>query len=332
MLIDVPEQLPRHHADVRPVDSPLEQRPEVFHPVGVNVATDVLAGMVNRLVDVVARQAFVGFEGVRIHRRSLRDDTADVRHESLPLRVADNSSNHATATLQHALNNRLPHRATAFDAGGPCELVHVLGLAANESFVSLASAGHLQERTVLHRQADAVKHVPSRLLSDPKVSGEFVTADAVLAIRGTPHSDEPLVQAERGILENRPDLVTELLSAVASPASQHSSGLQFTDVVATTFGAGDLAFRPLDLFHVLVAEINVREVFDGINQGLRGVAHDSASRCLNVTAELYSRGLVESSILSPFFSPTETERRTVTSRLADQNSLTPCETRQTTPK
>ena len=110
-----------------------------------------------------------------------------------------------------------------------------------------------------------MQHVPSRLLSDSKITGEFVTADSVLAVRHAPDRDKPLVQAERRIFEDRPDFVRELLAATFFVASQHFAGSDLCNLLATTYWADDVSIWPLDLPHVLVALIDIREESDGFD-------------------------------------------------------------------
>ena len=117
----------------------------------------------------------------------------------------------------------------------------------------------------MHRQADSMKHVPSRLLSDSKIAGEFVTAHTVFAIGDAPDRNKPLIQAERGIFEDRPDFVTELLAASFFIASQHFAGSDLCNLLATTYWADDVSIWPLDLPHVLVALIDIREESDGFD-------------------------------------------------------------------
>ena len=63
-LVEVAEQVERLDADVGALDGPLEQRPEVLDSVGVNLAIDVLLGVVNDAVNVLALKAVVADPGV----------------------------------------------------------------------------------------------------------------------------------------------------------------------------------------------------------------------------------------------------------------------------
>ena len=98
-------------------------------------------------------------------------------------------------------------------------------------------------------------------------------ANPVLRIGDAPDGHKPLIQAQRGILEDRPDLDAELLPAVLVLALVHSSTRNPPDV----FRAADRAFRfsvrPLNPAHLRLASVQIRIVNNRLNQAFRGVAH-----------------------------------------------------------
>jgi hypothetical protein len=101
--------------------------------------------------------------------------------------------------------------------------MHESGSAADESFVNFdfaALPAHLHKRIILHCQTDAMKHEPCRLLSDAEIAGDFVGTDSILAIGDHPNGDKPLIQRDRGIFKDSPDLDAELpmvMDALALP-------------------------------------------------------------------------------------------------------------------
>jgi hypothetical protein len=100
--------------------------------------------------------------------------------------------------------------------------VHVARFAADEGFVGFHFAGELVERSVMQREAQPMRHEPRRLLRDADAARNLARADAVLAVHEQPKRSEPLVEAERGILENRSGLQRELghrMLLVALPAA-----------------------------------------------------------------------------------------------------------------
>jgi hypothetical protein len=106
--------------------------------------------------------------------------------------------------------------STLATSAGDLALTHVLACSCestNEGVINFGDPVHLLECSGSHRVADAVEHEPRRLLGHCKGTPEFVRRDAVLAVGDEPDSGKPLVEAERGILEDRPDLEGEQLFA-----------------------------------------------------------------------------------------------------------------------
>src|SRR5205085_10669286 len=64
------------------------------------------------------------------------------------------------AALDDAKHGGFASPASAFDRALAAILVHVLGEAADESFVSLNLTDHLEERAGLHGKTDAMIHEP----------------------------------------------------------------------------------------------------------------------------------------------------------------------------
>jgi hypothetical protein len=110
-----------------------------------------------------------------------------------------------------------------------------------------------------------VKHKPSRFLGHAKSAAEFVTTDSVPRIGDAPGRDEPLIEPKRGILENGPDLVRELLPAVL--AAQNVPRLDFPDPLRSAVRASSSAVWPLDPPHVKIADFQIGEVADGFKKG-----------------------------------------------------------------
>src|SRR5450631_3925351 len=75
-------------------------------------------------------------------------------------------------------------------------LVHVSRLAADESLIHLdftTGTAKLASVLPLHRQPDALKHEPRRLLGNPESAVHLPRTDAILAVRNHPHRGKPLV-------------------------------------------------------------------------------------------------------------------------------------------
>jgi len=74
--------------DLGALERSLELAPEILHRVGVNVARDVLAGVVDGLVGEVPIKSLVGPGLVRVDGRAMLHPTTDVSLESQGVQVA----------------------------------------------------------------------------------------------------------------------------------------------------------------------------------------------------------------------------------------------------
>lgn len=136
--------------------------------------------------------------------------------------------------------------------------MHILGESTDERVVNFGDAGHLLEGASLHRIANPVQHEPRRLLSDTERPSKFVGRDAVLAVGDEPNSRKPLVEPERGILEDSSDLERELL--LAALALPNLAGGDERGVAMPATGADDLAIRPAEIQNEVERPIGIREV------------------------------------------------------------------------
>jgi hypothetical protein len=120
--------------------------------------------------------------------------------------------------LQQAHDGGLAHRAGAAHLVRALRVVHEAGLAAHVGLVSLALARELVEAAGLHGEANPLQHEPRGLLGHADRAADLVGADAVLRVHQHPRDREPLVEADRRILEDGPDLHGELALALAASA------------------------------------------------------------------------------------------------------------------
>ena len=77
LFVEVPEQVERLDRNVGAADRTLEQRPEVFEPVGVDLPARIRLGVINDVVGVFAREPFIGFECVGVDFGSALDVLTD---------------------------------------------------------------------------------------------------------------------------------------------------------------------------------------------------------------------------------------------------------------
>lgn len=274
LFVQIAEQVERGDRNVGALDRAAQKAPEVFEPVGVDLPLRVALGVVYHLVDIGFFQPVVGLERVGEDARARLDMLADTALEfMLPASLDDMGTDLRTVFAmpgQEAHDGGLPHPAGPLDDPLPLRLVHVAGLPADEGFVYLNLAVHLLEGIGLHREPDALEHVPRGLLSDADRAAQFVAGHAVLAVQQHPHGREPLGQRKGRILEDRAELDRELLPAVL--ALPDAAGLQEVMLVyhAAT-GANLLTIRPADVGDERQRNIFIREVADGFEQGFRRV-------------------------------------------------------------
>ena len=246
LLIEVTEKMERFHADIGSIYPPLQEAPEVLDSVGVDVSVDVGFGVVDHHVDVGFSQATVGPERIGIDHGTSGDVVLGVLLQRLLLASLNDGSAEFSTTLQDTDNGGLVLSASSGDPNGPLTLVHIPGCAADESFVNFdfgSATAHLDERTGLHGEANAMEHEPCGFLSDTESAAYLVGANPVFAIGDHPDSDKPFVQADGGILEDGPDLDAELLAGMLLLALPYVPGCDEANVLAPT-GWALYASRP----------------------------------------------------------------------------------------
>ena len=261
-------------------DAALQERPEVFESVGVNLSVNVCARVIDNLMRVIAGEPIVGKKFVGIKRRTgfdvfshflLQRALASVRHYVGP---------YLSAALQEAHNGDLVFSAGASDAATPLVNVHVASLAADEGFVNFDFAAQSPEGFILQGETDAVHHKPCGPLSDSERPAHFVGTNPVFAVGQHPSRSEPLVEADRGILKDGSHLDGELPLGMVTAALPDAAGITETYLGRTTSRA-DNALRPAPGHKVGKAVVRIREVNYRFLQALR-FAHGLVLHELNV--------------------------------------------------
>lgn len=271
LLIQVPLQVERQDGNVSSFERAFQQAPEVFEPVRVDAANHVFAQMVDGLMVEVQAQRPVGGQSVGIDPAAIGHVAADRAAENLIFGRWDDVEPHLATAFQQALHDGLADGPTAFDLGFPLGLVHVPGATADESFVDFNLPFELAEAASFHGEPNAVQHEPRGRLANAQSARKLQAADAVLGVSDAPDCDEPLLERQRAILENRSDLDAELLAAILRLALQQRAGTDNADLLVPACGASDFAIRPFDGEHGFEADFGVGKVSDGLQQGFRGV-------------------------------------------------------------
>ena len=138
--------------------------------------------------------------------------------------------------------------------------MHVADFATDKCFVGIDFARKLDSRVVMQGGADAMKHKPRRLLGDAEAPGQLAGVNAVLAVADNPVSAHPLVESDRGILEDRSHFEAELL--FASATEPDATSLDERVLLRAATGAGRNTIREAQVERVLENTVIVREVDD----------------------------------------------------------------------
>ena len=122
-------------------DAALQQTPEVFESISVNLPINVFLGMVNDLVSIVLSQSVIGLQARRNKapnrlRRVLSHENASRFSSDLHNHSAD-----LAPTFQCTEHNGFVFSASTSDAALAFVEMHVAGFAADEGFVYLDVTG-----------------------------------------------------------------------------------------------------------------------------------------------------------------------------------------------
>jgi len=235
----------------------------------MNATVHILDSVVYDLMGVFPCQSLIRERCVSVERRTSFNMLLNFGLKRRLLAVWNDCSANLTAALQNAHNRSLVLAARASDAPLPLADVHVPGLAADERLIGLNFAGELIGEVVVHCLTNPMQHEPCRLLSDTQRPGNFAGANAIFAIADHPECAHPLIQAERGILEDRSHLQRELL--LASLAEPDATSLDKRMLCAVAARASYHPIWPAKIQSVLKAAVCIREVNDCVLKCLRRV-------------------------------------------------------------
>jgi len=270
LFVKVAEKMERFDRNISAFELALEQTPEVFEAVGMNLPVNISLGVVDYLMlKSVFVNSHVGHERIGIDRTARLDVSLDVLVEEMLFAIAhDGGANLATA-FQNAHDRNLVFSSSLSNPTLALIGMHEAGSATNESLINLdrtAGTAEFEERANLHCQSDAMEHEPCGLLSDAESAANLIGTDAIFAIGNHPNSDKPLVQLDRRILKDSPDLDGELFAGMLAFALPHPTGRDKAHVIPSTSGAFD-PIGPSALDHELEAIVRIREVNDRLLEG-----------------------------------------------------------------
>src|SRR6266481_819391 len=267
----------RLHANISARNAALEQAPEVFQPVRVDAAANVFHGMIHDFVSVLRCQSLIRKQEIAVQCRASLHVLFHFCLNGFLFAVRDDGSTHfavsafaAVSALQNANDGGFIARTAASDAALFHINVHVPRFAADESFVRFALATEFAaEEIILHCKANPMQHEPSRLLGNPNVTSNLITADSIFAIGDQPSCREPFVQTDSGVFHDSSNLNGEFSFCMMLSASPSASfWIKLCIIQSATWAYGDPIFPAPDS-KVINAVIRIREVNNGFLQAFR---------------------------------------------------------------
>jgi hypothetical protein len=267
LLVYVPEQMKGFDSNISSPESSLEQTPEIFNSLCVNIALYVLLKMIDDLMCVGLGEAVIVNELVS-HNPSSGEYVVldDLVHNLFLAAVSENRSADFAVALKHPHYNCLAVSAlhtSAVTQTAALALVHVSRLATNVSLVNLYSVSTTTElaavRLVLHPETDAMQHEPSSLLTNSERTVNLPRANSVLTIRNHPHHRQPLLKTKRRVLKHSPGLDAELRLRVPRLALPQAARRHKRNVLPAT-GRTGYTLRPAPQGQIVNAVIRTLEV------------------------------------------------------------------------
>ena len=256
----------RFDAHIGSIDSTLQEAPEVFETIGMNLTVDVFDRVIDNLMGVLRAESTVGHEGIGIECGASFDMLPHVALYCSSLTVGHHGGLDLSTAFQESHHSGLIASASPGDAALALANVHVAGLATDESLIDLnlsTVAAQLREGTILHGLANTVQHEPCCLLGDAERPGNLAGANAVLGSDNEPNGREPSFKTKRRILKDGSHLRSELALCMATLALPLLLVRQIGNVLAAT-GRAFHAFGPAVGDHVGKAVISICEVDDGL--------------------------------------------------------------------
>ena len=245
LFIEVAEQVERLDTDVRAMELPLYQTPEIIHCVRVDVSTGVLYGVIYDGMLIMHGQPVIGFQSVAEQRRTRLYVIANALVKFMFATRRDGERADVTAALHHAESDGLVRATSASDGTLALRPMHVARFATNERLVNLNLTRQLCSCLILHGFANPVKHKPRRLLSDTEITRYFAATNAVATVGHEPHSGEPLIKRDRGFIQYGTDLHGKLLAARRRFTLQDSARLKEHRFLRSAVGALNPVRPPL---------------------------------------------------------------------------------------
>src|SRR5262249_30738028 len=115
LFVEIPKQMKRFDAHIDSLDAPLQQIPEAFQIVSVNVPVRVLDRMVDGRMAVVSIETAIGLQFVRENRNASFYMLAHLFLQFFLAAIIDNHWTNLAATLDESHDSSLVFAASASD-------------------------------------------------------------------------------------------------------------------------------------------------------------------------------------------------------------------------
>jgi hypothetical protein len=187
-------------------DAALEERPERFDIVGVDIPAHIFVRLVidravrERLIEFLIARAFIGRDQINL----VRDGLANETRQRVSARIFDHFADDVAFAADSSDDCRLVHWAASALLLFP---VAIFVLTTDVSLVYSNLPHQLKELVIFHRSADARAHIPHGFVTGFIVEDrplDLQSAHPFLALAHQEHDLEPHAQLVVCILKNRP--------------------------------------------------------------------------------------------------------------------------------
>ncbi len=124
LFVQIPKEMERLGADIGALESPLEETPEVFESIGMNLPVNVAFGMVNDLVDKILVQSLIGEKRIRVNRTASRNVIFDFALNRFLAAIRNHTRADLSTTFQDSHDRSFVLGSSFGDANPALVLVH----------------------------------------------------------------------------------------------------------------------------------------------------------------------------------------------------------------
>ncbi len=182
LFVQISEEMEWLGADIGAFESALEETPEVFEAVGVDLTVNVTLGMVDDLMHKIFVQSLIGEKRIGVNRTASRNVISDFALDGSLAAIRNHVRTDFAAALQDSHDRGFVLGASLGNANPAFVLVHEASRAPDEGFVYLDFAAYHSKRFILQGEPDAMQHEPCGLLSDAESAAHFIRANPILAV------------------------------------------------------------------------------------------------------------------------------------------------------